>query len=90
MALVLMYIAFPSGEAKGEAGAAPSQHLRASRLTSVPARMEFLIVTDLDKKSLVDPTSKKPRWKAFLKKAGVPSGSNWRVPVCPSSRPATT
>lgn len=70
VALLLMYIAFPSGEASSDAtAAAPSHNLRANRLMSVPARMEFVVVTDLDKKSLVDPLSKKPRWKAFLKKA---------------------
>ncbi len=61
--LVALYTLLPSGDSP----APKTSHLRANRLTAVPDRTEFLIVTDLDKRS-ADATSKKPRWKALLKK----------------------
>lgn len=64
--LFMMYVALPSD-------ATPQQrvtyHMRGSRLKSVPSRLEFLIVTDLDKKSAIT-TSAKPRWRSWLKKVG--------------------
>ncbi len=61
--LVVLYSMLPSGEVEGHGG------LRnpGSRLKAIPARTEFLIVSDLDKRSAID-GSKKPRWKAYLKK----------------------
>ena len=72
--LLALYVLFPSTES------ATGPHLRPngskSRLTSVPERMDFLIVTDLDKKS-ADATSKKPRWKAYLKKVPLHLHLQW-------------
>ncbi len=62
-ALLLLYVMLPSAE-EGSV----DKHLRGmTKLSAVPERLEFLVVTDLDKRSFLS-TSKKPRWKALLRK----------------------
>jgi soluble calcium-activated nucleotidase 1 len=62
--LFVMYIALGSAP---DAGGPITDHLRGQRLTSIQPRTEFLIVSDLDKRSAI-PGLKKPRWKAVLRK----------------------
>lgn len=61
LVLLAMYALLPT---------APTTSIRGGtsvRLTVIPSRMEFLIVSDLDKRSAIA-ESKKPRWRAMLKK----------------------
>jgi hypothetical protein len=69
-ALFVLYVVLPSSEADA---ASAGGNLRGSALTAIPRRMNFVIVTDLDKKSFVT-TSKKPQWKAFLKQVSGDGG----------------
>jgi hypothetical protein len=62
VSLLLLYTMLPSNPATNGHG-----NVRGPMLSVIPSRTEFLIVSDLDKRSLI-PGLKKPRWKAVLKK----------------------
>lgn len=76
--LFTLYMYLPASGGPGIRGGGVEKPFK----IAIPARMDFLIVSDLDKRSAIEGL-KKPRWKAVLKRVSWGLGNRFLLAFAP-------